>query len=98
LRNLETPNNIDFDLEHLTRKRPVPILNRLNWRNWFQLFKLHIIRQGLDFVLDQTESDYAQIKQFTTVILSTLSTASTDPIDNLARGIEGLKFNTETQR
>ena len=89
---------MDFDLEHLARKRPVPILNRLNWRNWFQLFKLHIIGQGLDFVLDQTESDYAQIKQFATVTPSTPSTASTDPVDNLARGIEGLKFNTETQR
>lgn len=42
LGNLET-SNMDFDIEHLARKRLVPILNRLNWRNWFQLFKLHII-------------------------------------------------------
>ncbi len=85
---------MDFDLEHLARKRPVPVLNRLNWRNWFQLFELHIIGQELDFVLSQTENSYTQIRQFTPT--STLSTS--DPIDDLAGGIDSLNIKTETPR
>ncbi|KIM92557.1 hypothetical protein OIDMADRAFT_62458 [Oidiodendron maius Zn] len=83
---------MDFDLEHLARKQPVPVLSRLNWRSWFQLFNLHIIGQELDFVLNQTESNYTQIRQFT----PTSTPSTSDPIDDLAEGIDGLKIKTKT--
>jgi hypothetical protein len=86
---------MDFDLEHLARKRPVPILNRLNWRSWFQLFKLHIIGQELDFILDQTESEYTLVKQYTPA--TTPSTVS-DPVEDLTKGIKDLKVDPEKQR
>jgi hypothetical protein len=83
---------MDFDLKHLARKRPVPILNWLNWRSWFQLFKLHIIGQELDFVLDQTELEYTLVKQYT--LVTTLSTIL-DPIEDLTKGIKDLKVDLE---
>jgi hypothetical protein len=56
------------------------------------MFRLHVTGQEVDFVLDQTESEYARVKQFA------VATPSTDPVDHLAKDLEGLNVDTGSPR
>jgi hypothetical protein len=46
------------------RKRPLPILNRKNYDEWFDLGELHFQSKGLEYVLTTTLEEYALIAQF----------------------------------
>jgi hypothetical protein len=43
----------------IARKRHAPILSRNNWETWFKLLELYFSGESIDFVLQQTETEYA---------------------------------------
>ena len=46
----------------IARKRHAPILSRDNWQTWFKLLELYFGGESIDFVLQQTEAEYAWIQ------------------------------------
>jgi len=65
-----------MDTEKMAKKRPVDILTRENWREWFKLLELHFIGEGLDFVLHNTEEEYCAYL----TVRSGLSTGANTPV------------------
>lgn len=46
----------------IARKRHAPILSRDNWQTCFKLLELYFGGESIDFVLQQTEAEYAWIQ------------------------------------
>ena len=52
--------------DSLARKRPLPILSRINYNQWFRLGRLHFEAKNQDFVLETTLDEYAKYAMATT--------------------------------
>lgn len=50
-----------MDAALLAKKRPVAVLTRQNWRDWFHIFKLYLAGEGLAFVIEKTLNQYAAV-------------------------------------
>ena len=41
-----------MNFDKLSKKRLVETLTDKNWREWFKLLKMHLVREELDFVIN----------------------------------------------
>ena len=78
--------------ETMTKKRPVDILTHKNWREWFQLLKLYLTGEELEFVIHQTEEEYCTVAGFTAQSTSANTPITDNDVNELGKLLEDLSI------